>query len=308
MMHYEPHEYSLVFPEMSAEQFKRLSEDIGVNGLLHDIVLFEGKILDGRHRYRACNEQGVLPRFRDYTGTDAAGFVTSENVARRHLSASQLAIAGARLAEVEMERARKRQEASRAQPGERIGERSGDRSVPTGTDLEGGRAAEIVGEKLGIGRRTVNRGIAVVKKGIPEVVKAVENDSMSITEAEKVVKLNPDAQKKIASITDRRERATELTKAINRSEACKRRDNPPPVVELPGTPYVRRFMGRLELMTNDMASEFKLKSGEEIADKFLSEMDWSQPQLRAQLEHITPLLLGLASVYDAVVGKSSAAA
>lgn len=302
MMQYEPHEYSLVFPEMSAEQFKRLSEDIGVNGLLHDIVLYEGKILDGRHRYRACTEQGVMPRFREYTGNDPAGFVASENVARRHLNVSQLAIASARLYEVESERAKKRQV-------ELAGTRPNQTLVPFGTKVEDtGRAAEIVGQKLGIGHRTVNRGIAVVKKGTPEVVKAVESNVMSITEAEKVVKLNPDAQKKIASITDKRERANELTKAINRSEACKRRESAPPVVELPGTPYVRRFMGRLELMTNDMASEFKLKTGEEIADKFLSEMDWSQPQLRAQLEHITPLLLGLASVYDAVVGKSSAAA
>lgn len=305
MMHYEPHEYSLVFPEMSPEQFKRLSDDIGVNGLLHDIVLYEGKILDGRHRYRACTEQGVMPRFREYTGTDAAGFVASENVARRHLSASQLAIAGVKLAEVEMGRAKARM----SEAGKAGADIRHHGVAPSGaTPSEVGKAASFAAKKLGTSERTVERGIAVVKKGTPEVVKAVENNVMSISEAEKVVKLNPDAQKKIASITDKRERATEITKAINRSEACKRRDNPPPVVELPGTPYVRRFMGRLELMTNDLASEFKLKTGEEIADKFLSEMDWNQPQLRAQLEHITPLLRGLANVYDAVVGKASAAA
>ncbi len=130
---------------------------------------------------------------------------------------------------------------------------------------------------------------------------------MSITEAEKIVKLSPDAQRKIVSIDDKRERQKELTKAINRSTAAKRRENPPPTIDLPGTPYVRRFMGRLELMTNDLASEFKLKDGTLIAARFLHEMDWDQPQLKAQLEHITPLLGAMADVYDAVVKKVRAA-
>ena len=38
-----------------------MEKDIVRNDLIHPIVLFEGKILDGRHRYHACLEAGVVP-------------------------------------------------------------------------------------------------------------------------------------------------------------------------------------------------------------------------------------------------------
>lgn len=121
---------------------------------------------------KPSNKMGVAPRFRDYTGTDAAGFVASENVARRHMSISQLALAGAKLADVEMARAKARQLQSL---------KRGDElpSDPDGSDGDAGRTAQIVADKIGIGRTTVNRGIKVVKAGAPEVVKAVESNGMS---------------------------------------------------------------------------------------------------------------------------------
>src|SRR5262249_6243445 len=47
-----------LFPMMSEDEFRVFKEDIRIRGLEEDIVFFEGKILDGRNRYRACRELG----------------------------------------------------------------------------------------------------------------------------------------------------------------------------------------------------------------------------------------------------------
>lgn len=88
---YKLHKLALLFPEMAEADFNKLKEDIKQNGLLDPITLFEDKILDGRHRYQACEELGIKPAFVEYNGDSPATFVASKNSARRHLTASQRA-------------------------------------------------------------------------------------------------------------------------------------------------------------------------------------------------------------------------
>src|SRR5262249_26511942 len=63
-----------------------LVEDIRANGQQEDIVLYEGKILDGRNRDLACRMAGIEPRYREFEGKDPVAFVISANVHRRHLT------------------------------------------------------------------------------------------------------------------------------------------------------------------------------------------------------------------------------
>jgi hypothetical protein len=98
MTEYKPHELSNIFPLIEGKDFVELKEDIKAHGLREPIVLFEGKILDGRNRFRACQETGVTPVFEEYTGTDPLSFVISLNLKRRHLNESQRAMVGAKLA------------------------------------------------------------------------------------------------------------------------------------------------------------------------------------------------------------------
>lgn len=300
-MMYEPHEFSLAFPEMTEEQFRRLAVDIRRNGLLHDIVLYEGKILDGRHRYRACLQEHIQPRTREYTEQDPAGFVASENAARRHLNESQIAMGGVKLGKIEAERAKARQEATRAKPGEAADKRASD---PRGSDAEKGRTAEIISQKLGIGKNTFIRAAKVSRKGEPEVVRAVEQGRMTVTEAARVVDLNPAAQRRIAAVENKQQRSNEISKASHRSEAATARHNPPTPIHVPGTKFIRQFLGRLEHMTTDLESQFHLKTGEQITSLFLEEFDWNEEQLSAQLQRVMPVLLGIASIYDHVNAKA----
>ncbi len=47
------------------------------------IMLYEGKVLDGWHRYQACLKAGAKPRSEPYSGSDPAAYVCSVNLHRR---------------------------------------------------------------------------------------------------------------------------------------------------------------------------------------------------------------------------------
>jgi hypothetical protein len=51
--------------------------------------------VDARHRFLACEQARVKPEFREWTGKGSlVAFVISENVPRRHLTATQRAVIG----------------------------------------------------------------------------------------------------------------------------------------------------------------------------------------------------------------------
>jgi hypothetical protein len=76
---------------MEGEEFEELVADIKANGLIEDIVLFEGMILDGRNRYRACIAADFPPVTLngDKWIMDPAAYVVSANLRRRHLTQEQ---------------------------------------------------------------------------------------------------------------------------------------------------------------------------------------------------------------------------
>ncbi len=90
-MSFQRHPLSAAFPDMPANDYASLVSDIDANGLREPGWIYEGMILDGWHRYRACEESGQAFIYEEYTGTDPAKFVVSRNLHRRHLTPSQRA-------------------------------------------------------------------------------------------------------------------------------------------------------------------------------------------------------------------------
>ena len=97
MTHYEFHPLSNIFPLIEGKEYQDLVADVRKNGVLYPIWLYEGKILDGRNRYRAAVDVGVECPVYEYDGLDPAGAVVSLNCQRRHLSPAQRAMAAAKL-------------------------------------------------------------------------------------------------------------------------------------------------------------------------------------------------------------------
>jgi hypothetical protein len=154
---YEFHPLANLFPLMEGEDFTALVADIHKHGLHEPVVLFDGKILDGRNRYRACLDAGIEPTFFTYEDNDPVGYVISLNLRRRHLDESQRAMVAAKLATLK---------------------RGDNQHSPIGETSQG-KAAEL----LNVGKRSVERAAAVCDRAVPELVHAVEQGKLAVSVA-----------------------------------------------------------------------------------------------------------------------------
>lgn len=87
----EPHPLATQFPTMNDKDFSALVDDIKAHGQREPIVVFQGAILDGRHRAKACALLGIEPTYRTFDGDEAAAALLAKslNVHRRHLTREQ---------------------------------------------------------------------------------------------------------------------------------------------------------------------------------------------------------------------------
>ena len=91
---YEQHPLSAAFPAMSEEELQNLKDSIDVMGVQNPIVIYEGKIIDGWHRYKVANELRLpCPTVHLAEDVDPQDFVLANNKARRHLNRGQIAMA-----------------------------------------------------------------------------------------------------------------------------------------------------------------------------------------------------------------------
>jgi len=188
------HEIANIFPLMSEDDFDGLVEDIRKNGQLEDCELFEGKILDGRNRYRACLLAGVDPRVTQVNPEDPVSYVVSKNLHRRQLTPSQVSMVGDTLREIFDLRAKERQKESIKDRDEKGRAKStGGNSTTTGQ-----KARDEAGKAVGVSGSLIDHARKVRTKGTPELVKAVEEGRMSVSAAAKLTAEDAATQNEVA--------------------------------------------------------------------------------------------------------------
>ena len=268
------HPLCLALPDMASDAFKALVEDVRRNGQLRDIVLHEGMILDGRHRYRACLECGIEPRMVEFAGRDPVAFVISENVARRHLNESQRAMVAAGLASL-----------TAGKPANCADLRNIPQRQPE------------VAEMLKVSRRSVQKASEVRKHGTSGLVAKVSAGDISVNEASKIASLGAKSQDRIVQIEDKRERQHELTRALNISQGRKhhgpRTDFIEPVKQ---SAWLVTFMARLESLIQSA-----LNAGIEpdtLSHRLFDEADWDDPRFVERYDRATPWMAAVGALPD----------
>jgi hypothetical protein len=221
----EPHPIAGLFPLLDKDSigFKALIEDIKANRQHDPVILYEGKILDGRNRYRACEHLGIDVATREYVGSDPIGFVLSVNLHRRHLNTSQRAMVAAKLADLE----------------------------PGANQQTPGTSIEVAAKLLNVGRASVERARAVLKKGDLSAIEAVEKGETTVTDAakggEKGEEKGPDKGKEEPTASDKYDKAEK--KLIEKLQDLK-----PTEADAAATETIKKLKATVATMLKAMAS------------------------------------------------------
>ena len=89
-----------IFPPMTEDEYAKLEESIREVGLLEEITLWRGTVIDGLHRLRACLRLGIEPRFSSLPDdADPLAYVIGRNDSRRALAPWKRPIAAFRASE-----------------------------------------------------------------------------------------------------------------------------------------------------------------------------------------------------------------
>ena len=187
-MTYPVHPAAELFPMMSAEELQGLADDIREHGQREPVILFDGAVLDGRNRLRACELAGVEPRFVTVESeevVDPIAFVLSLNRHRRHLTPAQVAVLIVDVSDMYAVAAAERHRANG-------GDKSGAASInlilaaPAPEQNPDGRALVQAAKELGGGVSSAST-MSSVKRAAPEVFAAVKSGAIErVTDAKRI--------------------------------------------------------------------------------------------------------------------------
>ena len=181
MKKYERHELSALDGDMSADDFKMLIDSIDINGVLEPVMFWEGKILDGWHRYLACQELKIVNfRKMEYDGNDPSGYVFAKSLRKSKTPFER----GALIVGLQS------WETKRGRPS--LSLKGLDGKLASASQL----TIQEMANKAGVSPATI-KDVKRIKAGIPEIEQAVKEKKISIQDAGKVSGFPIEEQKEV---------------------------------------------------------------------------------------------------------------
>ena len=176
---YPAHRVTQLFPRATVLQLKDLADDIRKNGLLIPIKVVNGKVIDGLAREAACRLAGVEPQFEHLdhlSEQEILDHCIALNLQRRHLSDGQRAMVAASIAQYQ------------------VGANQHSAGVSQG------EAAQV----MGVSVDSVQRAKTVLDKGTPELLAAVNQGTLDVTNAKKIAELPQPVQLSVLKAGDKK--------------------------------------------------------------------------------------------------------
>jgi ParB-like chromosome segregation protein Spo0J len=172
---YTQHPKAKLIPPLPESEREELKKSMKRYGQLVPILKHGSVILDGWNRYQICMELAIDPRFDEYDGdADAlAEIVLVTNALRRQLTTSQRSMIAAELETMK---------------------HGGDRRDAT---LHLNQVTRLeAATKLDVSPRTVATAKKVLDEASPEIVEAVKEGKLTVTEAAREIKPKPKRKRK----------------------------------------------------------------------------------------------------------------
>ncbi len=225
------HEVANVFPLLQGVEFETLCQDIKTKGLIEAIWLHpDGRVIDGRNRYLACQKVDIAPRFRTWDGQGSLiGFVLSLNLHRRHLTSGQRAVLALEVepffaVELEREKGGRPSEINKHNTEQ---EKLVEKIPPVSPKADKTKSRDEAAKATGTNGRYVS-DIKRIKKESPRIFEQVKTGDIQIQDAKRLNKLPEEIQSEAAdliikgdveSVSEAEERITRKTSDVVRVNA-----------------------------------------------------------------------------------------
>jgi len=165
------HELSTVFTSFEdTQEFDGIVVSIKQYGLFEPILMWQGWIVDGRHRHKACLKADVKPTY-EYLPDDmpfnvVRDRIVAANIMRRHLTTGQRAMTAAALANMTVG-----------------GDRGNQYGKSQSANLRDAKSIKQAADQLNVAERSVDTAKAI-KRDAPDLAEEVRKGNMTLNAAD----------------------------------------------------------------------------------------------------------------------------